>query len=263
MPRQNVGVDAAEALRSINAELGECERKQDVARLAELLHDELEFRRADGTIVTKQEYLDAVPARTYTTLESEVVAVDAAGASPTVTVIVRAAGTASGTSFAGTFRNTRVFVEEDDRWQCRLWVNSRLTGDVQSLHHVTLPVTDLERSKRFYSEVLRLEEIDRPPFDFPGAWYAVGNDQVHLLVSDDGTFRDGKGLDSGDVHFGIRVPSFREAVAFLESQGYRTDAADGDLLKLRVTERPTAGFPQIYILDPDRHVIEINAEHLD
>jgi hypothetical protein len=27
--------------------------------------------------------------------------------------------------------------------------------------------------------------------------------------------------------------------------------------------QPTAGFPQLYILDPDRHVIEINAERLD
>ena len=262
MPRQNVGVDA-ETLRSVNVEIGECERARNVARLAELLHDELEFRRADGTIVQKQEYLDAVPARMYTTLASDVVAVDAGGASPTVTVIVRAAGTENGRSFAGTFRNTRVFVHEDDRWQCRLWVDTRVASDARSLHHVTLPVTDLERSKRFYSDVLRLEEIDRPPFDFPGAWYAVGNDQVHLLVSDDPTLRRDKGLDSGDVHFGIRVASFREAVAFLESRGYRPDADDGDLLALRVSERPTAGFPQIYILDPDRHVIEINAEHLD
>jgi len=30
-----------------------------------------------------------------------------------------------------------------------------------------------------------------------------------------------------------------------------------------VNPRATAGFPQIYILDPDRHVIEINAAHLD
>jgi hypothetical protein len=40
-------------------------------------------------------------------------------------------------------------------------------------------------------------------------------------------------------------------------------AGDLDLMKMRVNERPTAGFPQIYILDPDRNVIEINAERLD
>jgi hypothetical protein len=30
-----------------------------------------------------------------------------------------------------------------------------------------------------------------------------------------------------------------------------------------VQPRATAGFPQIYILDPDRHIIELNAEKLD
>jgi hypothetical protein len=30
-----------------------------------------------------------------------------------------------------------------------------------------------------------------------------------------------------------------------------------------VSPHATAGFPQLYILDPDRHVIEVNAERLD
>jgi glyoxylase I family protein len=30
-----------------------------------------------------------------------------------------------------------------------------------------------------------------------------------------------------------------------------------------VRPHATEGFPQIYILDPDRHVIEINADQLD
>jgi hypothetical protein len=34
-------------------------------------------------------------------------------------------------------------------------------------------------------------------------------------------------------------------------------------MRIRVQPQATAGFPQIYILDPDRHVIEINAEKLD
>ena len=43
------------------------------------------------------------------------------------------------------------------------------------LHHFSLPVTDLERSRRFYHEILGLREITRPPFDFPGVWFAVGD----------------------------------------------------------------------------------------
>jgi glyoxylase I family protein len=125
---------------------------------------------------------------------------------------------------------------------------------------VSLPVTDLERSRAFYRDVLQLREIDRPPFDFPGAWYAVGDDgaQLHLIGEPhDPTFRGGKDIDPGDAHFGVRVPSFRAEVAFLESRGYR----DGENMLVR--PHATAGFPQIYILDPDGYVIEINAAELD
>ena len=35
---------------------------------------------------------------------------------------------------------------------------------IEAIHHVSLTVTDLERSRRFYSEILGLAEIARPPF---------------------------------------------------------------------------------------------------
>lgn len=131
------------------------------------------------------------------------------------------------------------------------------------LHHVSLPVTDLERSRRFYLEILGLKEIARPPFDFPGAWFEVGGGQLHLIVGENSTFRGEKGLDSRDVHFAIRVRSYHEAKEFLESKGYSTEADEHDPMTLKASPKATAGFPQLYILDPDRHVIEINAEKLD
>jgi glyoxylase I family protein len=54
--------------------------------------------------------------------------------------------------------------------------------EVETLHHVSLCVTDLARAKRFYSEVLTLREIARPDFDLPGAWYQVGDRQLHPIV---------------------------------------------------------------------------------
>ena len=135
--------------------------------------------------------------------------------------------------------------------------------DPESLHHVSIPVSDLARSRRFYGDMLGLPEMTRPPFDFPGAWYSIGpNQALHLIVYANQTFRTGKGVDSRDIHYAIRVKSYRQALEFLRAQGYREDATD-DLMRMRINPRATAGFPQIYILDPDRNVIEINARELD
>lgn len=135
--------------------------------------------------------------------------------------------------------------------------------NIEAIHHVSLGVTDLERSRRFYSDVLGLEEIARPPFDFPGAWFAAGQaQQVHLIVHPHTTFRTGKSLDTRDGHFAVRVASYLLTVEFLRSKGYREDAADDQLQRMILQPYATAGFPQIYILDPDRNVIEINAATL-
>jgi catechol 2,3-dioxygenase-like lactoylglutathione lyase family enzyme len=135
---------------------------------------------------------------------------------------------------------------------------------VEAIHHVSLGVTDLERSRRFYSEILGLDEITRPPFGFPGLWFSAGaSQQVHLIVHPQSTFRTGKGLDTRDGHFAVRVTSYRQTVDHLRSKGYCEDVGDDEFQRMILKPHPTAGFPQIYILDPDRNVIEINAAQLD
>lgn len=135
---------------------------------------------------------------------------------------------------------------------------------LQSIHHVSLTVTDLERSRSFYRDILGLEEITRPPFNFPGAWFQVGeHQQLHLIVHPHSTFRTGKPLDTRDIHFAVRVEDYWPTVEFLRSHGFREDVPAEDLMRLVVNPRATAGFPQMYILDPDRHVIEINAAAAD
>lgn len=134
---------------------------------------------------------------------------------------------------------------------------------IAAIHHVSLTVTDLERSRTFYREILSLPEISRPPFNFPGAWFQMGAvQQLHLIVHPHSTFRN-KPLDNRDLHFAVRVESFQATLDFLHGKGFREDAPADDPFKMIVQPRATAGFPQIYILDPDRHIIELNAEKLD
>lgn len=134
--------------------------------------------------------------------------------------------------------------------------------EIAAIHHVSLTVTDLERSRAFYREILGLAEIARPPFPFPGAWFQVGAaQQLHLIVHTRPTFRD-KPLDTRDNHVAVRVPGFQDTLDFLHGKGFREEAAADDPWKMIVQPYATAGFPQIYICDPDRHVIEINAEKL-
>jgi glyoxylase I family protein len=144
--------------------------------------------------------------------------------------------------------------------------------NLESLHHVSLPASDLERSMKFYEDVLGLKPMDRPPFEFKGKWYKVGDRSLHLIVPGDGddpTFRLSKAIESRDTHVAIRVGSYSAAVSHLESKGYRGSSerkprptADNPL-PMRLSPRGTAGFPQIYLLDPDRNVVEINAAKLD
>jgi glyoxylase I family protein len=137
--------------------------------------------------------------------------------------------------------------------------------DILTIHHVSLTVSDLERSRQFYREVLGLVEIERPNFPFSGAWFAVGPVQhLHLIVHAEATFRaEGKGIDTRDNHLAVRVPSYHCALDELRAKGFREDVPVNDRMRVVASPRPVAGFPQIYICDPDRHVIEINAESID
>ena len=134
--------------------------------------------------------------------------------------------------------------------------------ELETLHHVAVSVSDLARAKEFYSDVLGLEEIPRPAFPFDGAWYRIGRQEVHLIVSRDPTFRSGKGVTLEDGHFALRAKSFRAALAHLESKGCR-NGGDEPGRSMRVNTASVTGYPQIHLLDPDRNVIEINADRVD
>lgn len=122
---------------------------------------------------------------------------------------------------------------------------------VESLHHSALLVTDLEKAKAFYGKVLGLKEIERPPFNFPGAWYQVGDGQIHLIVYPEKAPQD-REIDTMNAHLALRVRNFNETAARLEAEG------------VRLVKYPNSmtGWPQMYCIDPDGNVLELNAASL-
>ena len=127
----------------------------------------------------------------------------------------------------------------------------RQTMQVESLHHVAVCVTDLERARRFYREVLGLNEVPRPPFDFGGAWYELGAGQLHLIVHPPTrTLRGTTDIDTRDGHLALRVPDYRAALDRLHRLGVPCVAKPDNLTP----------WAQIYVTDPDGNVIELNAE---
>ena len=132
------------------------------------------------------------------------------------------------------------------------------------LHHLLVAVLELDRSRRFYRDVIELEEIERPTFPYQGAWFEFGNGlHLHLVVRSDATMRGNKPIDSYDVHFAMRVRSYGETLASLRAKGFRDDAPEGDIHRMILRPDSVTGFPQIYILDPDRNIVEFNCETLD
>jgi glyoxylase I family protein len=126
--------------------------------------------------------------------------------------------------------------------------------DIESLHHVSVSVTDLGRAKEFYGNVLGLPEIARPAFDFPGAWYQAGDRQIHLIAYPGRKTRRHSGvIDSRDRHFALRVRNYGEALEHLKARA----------VPYRAKPENLAEQPQIYVADPDGNIIELNAAGLD
>jgi glyoxylase I family protein len=116
------------------------------------------------------------------------------------------------------------------------------------LHHASLPVTDLERARKFYGELLGLEEIERPDFPFDGTWYRAGECEVHLIVPMEG-------LDLGvapseinpfAVHTAFEIEDYEATIAALREAGL-------EMLDTGVDNG------QVWVQDPDGNVIELIA----
>ncbi len=116
---------------------------------------------------------------------------------------------------------------------------------IQGLDHFTINAADLDRSRRFYAEVLGLEDGDRPPFEFPGAWlYCGGRPIVHLV----GGRAAGEGGTGILDHIALSARGLAETIQRLQA------------MEIEYTSRivPRAGLHQVFVHDPDGVMVELN-----
>ena len=122
------------------------------------------------------------------------------------------------------------------------------------IQHVGLVVSDVERSRRFYSEALGLEEVARPPnFTFAGAWFRFGEHELHLLAASDTTGGAGQGDAGAGAAYGLTHHVALEVDDLEAARARLTEAG----IALSGGPMPRGdGVTQVFFLDPDGHVLE-------
>jgi len=124
---------------------------------------------------------------------------------------------------------------------------------VKYLDHVTLVVKDLQRSREFYADALGMQPIERPSFSFEGSWFQAGTTQIHLILEYEGSGPAGNPLSRE------RRSSRTHHFAFEVSDAYAA-AKQIEALKIPLVSGPKPrpdGVIQVFISDPDGHVVEL------
>ena len=121
---------------------------------------------------------------------------------------------------------------------------------LSDLHHVALKTQDLAASEQFYVDVLGMEKVDRPDFDFPGAWLQMGETMFHLMAGyaaqgpDGETYRGSGAVD----HLAIKARDFDAMREKFELSG----------IKYKENNIRDFGIWQLFVNDPDGVIIELN-----
>lgn len=111
------------------------------------------------------------------------------------------------------------------------------------INHVAIYVADVAQSVEFYETVIGLTLLARPAFDFPGAWFKIGDAQeLHII----GIRTEPVVSGSRSNHFALEVSDLDEWEAHFKATNtaYRPPKFRPD------------GVRQIFLQDPDGYWIE-------
>ncbi len=128
---------------------------------------------------------------------------------------------------------------------------------VQLIDHVTIIASDLDATRKFYVDFLGMEQVGRPDFDFPGLWFRAGPTTIHVTLEDEKAGKAGWGDYQGATslprghHFAFLVDDVEAIVEEIRASGYEI---------IRPMKNRPDGAKQIFIADPDGHVVELSSE---
>jgi catechol 2,3-dioxygenase len=126
-----------------------------------------------------------------------------------------------------------------------------MTIRVRNVGHVVLKVRDIERSARFYRDVLGLKEVARGTFGRPMAFFSTGDNHHDVAVMEVGADApapapNATGLYHVALRIGTSLEELRAARAHLEAHG---------ITDVRIRDHVVS--QSIYLNDPDGNNIEL------
>lgn len=122
-----------------------------------------------------------------------------------------------------------------------------------SYNHYALQVSNLDKSAKFYSRILGLQEIENKTEQPHIRWFSTGaRSELHIIESDTAKEAPGKG-----VHLALTTQNLDGVMAHLRSANTVFENWMGE--KDTTNTRPD-GIRQIYLQDPDGYWIEINGK---
>jgi len=125
---------------------------------------------------------------------------------------------------------------------------------LDTFHHVTMEVGNVEQTKEFYKALLGLEEVRRPNLNCNGSWLEGLGVHVHLIET--------QKTEEYEISKRRRFERFQNEVPFVEHFAFIAHDINQveQVLKAHrlvyVRRKTNFGANQIFLLDPDGHVIE-------
>ena len=117
---------------------------------------------------------------------------------------------------------------------------------ITALHHIARVTRRPDESIAFYRDVLGFREIQRPAFNFRGAWLFNYGVQIHIIENVSAAPDPARSIDSRGNHLAFHVTDIEIAKSRLKASGTEF-----------VEQVNAGGIHQVFFRDPDGHFIEL------